>query len=348
MSPTDIAAIDDVRIDSIDSLIAPSDIMARYPVSDSTSALIRSTRTKVADIMRGDDERLLVVIGPCSIHDADAALDYAGRLVRLRRRYADSLEIVMRTYFEKPRTSLGWKGYINDPYLDGSFKINEGLARARELLLKINDLGLPTAGELLDAVSPQYVADLMSWGAIGARTTESQNHRQFASGVSCPIGFKNGTEGSVQIAVDAIRAAAASHHFLSVTKTGAAAIVKTTGNPDCHLILRGGLKPNYDAASVREAQLLLENVGLDTGLMVDCSHANSQKDHAQQIGVCQSIIEQRRIEGCPIRGVMIESHLVGGNQSIAAPEKLVYGKSITDACLGWADSEMLLDALANG
>lgn len=348
MSPTDIAAIDDVRIDSIDSLIAPSDIMARYPVSDSTSALIRSTRTKVADIMRGDDERLLVVIGPCSIHDADAALDYAGRLVRLRRRYADSLEIVMRTYFEKPRTSLGWKGYINDPYLDGSFKINEGLARARELLLKINDLGLPTAGELLDAVSPQYVADLMSWGAIGARTTESQNHRQFASGVSCPIGFKNGTEGNVQIAVDAIRAAAASHHFLSVTKTGAAAIVKTTGNPDCHLILRGGLKPNYDAASVREAQLLLENVGLDTGLMVDCSHANSQKDHAQQIGVCQSIIEQRRIEGCPIRGVMIESHLVGGNQSIAAPEELVYGKSITDACLGWADSEMLLDALANG
>ena len=348
MSPTDIAAIDDVRIDSIDSLIAPSDIMARYPVSDSTSALIRSTRTKVADIMRGDDERLLVVIGPCSIHDADAALDYAGRLVRLRRRYADSLEIVMRTYFEKPRTSLGWKGYINDPYLDGSFKINEGLARARELLLKINDLGLPTAGELLDAVSPQYVADLMSWGAIGARTTESQNHRQFASGVSCPIGFKNGTEGNVQIAVDAIRAAAASHHFLSVTKTGAAAIVKTTGNPDCHLILRGGLKPNYDAASVREAQLLLENVGLDTGLMVDCSHANSQKDHAQQIGVCQSIIEQRRIEGCPIRGVMIESHLVGGNQSIAAPEELVYGKSITDACLGWAGSEMLLDALANG
>ena len=348
MSPTDIAAIDDVRIDSIDSLIAPSDIMARYPVSDSTSALIRSTRTKVAGIMRGDDERLLVVIGPCSIHDADAALDYAGRLVRLRRRYADSLEIVMRTYFEKPRTSLGWKGYINDPYLDGSFRINEGLARARELLLKINDLGLPTAGELLDAVSPQYVADLMSWGAIGARTTESQNHRQFASGVSCPIGFKNGTEGNVQIAVDAIRAAAASHHFLSVTKTGAAAIVKTTGNPDCHLILRGGLKPNYDAASVREAQLLLENVGLDTGLMVDCSHANSQKDHAQQIGVCQSIIEQRRIEGCPIRGVMIESHLVGGNQSIAAPKKLVYGKSITDACLGWADSEMLLDALANG
>ena len=260
MSPTDIAAIDDVRIDSIDSLIAPSDVMARYPVSDSTSALIRSTRTKVADIMRGHDGRLLVVIGPCSIHDADAALDYAGRLVRLRRRYADSLEIVMRAYFEKPRTNLGWKGYINDPYLDGSFRINEGLARARELLLKINDLGLPTAGELLDAVSPQYVADLMSWGAIGARTTESQNHRQFASGVSCPIGFKNGTEGNVQIAVDAIRAAAASHHFLSVTKTGAAAIVKTTGNPDCHLILRGGLKPNYDAASVREAQLLLENI----------------------------------------------------------------------------------------
>ena len=298
--------------------------------------------------MRGDDKRLLVVIGPCSIHDADAARDYATRLTHLREQYAGKLEIVMRAYFEKPRTTLGWKGFINDPHLDGSFRINEGLALARELLLEINNMGMPTAGELLDAVSPQYIADLMSWGAIGARTTESQNHRQFASGVSCPIGFKNGTEGNIQIAVDAIRAAAASHHFLSVTKTGAAAIVKTVGNTDCHLILRGGLKPNFDATSVREAELLLENAGLNTGLMVDCSHANSQKDHAKQIGVCQSIIDQRRSGECPIRGVMIESNLVGGNQAIAAPDTLTYGKSITDACLGWEDSVMLLDALAGG
>jgi 3-deoxy-7-phosphoheptulonate synthase len=255
-------------------------------------------------------------------------------LMHVREQYADKLEIVMRTYFEKPRTSLGWKGYINDPHIDGSFEINQGLALARELLLTINDMGMPTAGEFLDTITPQYVADLMSWGAIGARTTESQNHRQLASGLSCPVGFKNGTEGNVQIAVDAIRAAGASH--------------QTTGNTDCHLILRGGLKPNYDAASVREAELLLENAGLNSGLMVDCSHANSQKDHAKQIGVCQSIVDQRRAGDSPIRGVMIESHLVGGNQAIAAPDILTYGQSITDACLGWADSEMLLDTLANG
>ncbi|MGB1350575.1 MAG: 3-deoxy-7-phosphoheptulonate synthase [Luminiphilus sp.] len=348
MSPTDRSAIDDVRIESIDSLISPNEIMARYPVPEAAAELIKTTRIKAADIMRGDDKRLLVVIGPCSIHDADAARDYASRLTHLREQYAGKLEIVMRAYFEKPRTTLGWKGFINDPHLDGSFRINEGLALARELLLEINNMGMPTAGELLDAVSPQYIADLMSWGAIGARTTESQNHRQFASGVSCPIGFKNGTEGNIQIAVDAIRAAAASHHFLSVTKTGAAAIVKTVGNTDCHLILRGGLKPNFDATSVREAELLLENAGLNTGLMVDCSHANSQKDHAKQIGVCQSIIDQRRSGECPIRGVMIESNLVGGNQAIAAPDTLTYGKSITDACLGWEDSVMLLEALAGG
>ncbi len=348
MSPTDRSAIDDVRIESIDSLISPNEIMARYPVPEAAAELIKKTRIKAADIMRGDDKRLLVVIGPCSIHDADAARDYAIRLTHLREQHAGKLEIVMRAYFEKPRTTLGWKGFINDPHLDGSFRINEGLALARELLLEINNMGMPTAGELLDAVSPQYIADLMSWGAIGARTTESQNHRQFASGVSCPIGFKNGTEGNIQIAVDAIRAAAASHHFLSVTKTGAAAIVKTVGNTDCHLILRGGLKPNFDATSVREAELLLENAGLNTGLMVDCSHANSQKDHAKQIGVCQSIIDQRRSGECPIRGVMIESNLVGGNQAIAAPDTLTYGKSITDACLGWEDSVMLLEALAGG
>jgi len=348
VSTQDASNIDDVRIDGINDLISPNEIIARHPVPETTAALIEATRSRIAKIMRGEDPRLLVVIGPCSIHDADAALEYAKRLMHMRTQYADKLEVVMRTYFEKPRTSLGWKGYINDPFLDGSFKINEGLALARELLLSINNMGLPTAGEFLDAITPQYVADLMSWGAIGARTTESQVHRQLASGLSCPVGFKNGTEGNVQIAVDAINAAAASHHFLSVTKTGAAAIVKTAGNPDCHLILRGGLKPNYDAASVREAELLLENAGLTSGLMVDCSHANSQKDHAKQIGVCQSIVDQRRDRASAIRGVMIESHLVGGSQPIGSPGTLTYGKSITDACLGWADSEMLLEALAKG
>jgi len=348
VSTQDASNIDDVRIDGINDLISPNEIIARHPVPETTAALIEATRSRIAKIMRGEDPRLLVVIGPCSIHDADAALEYAKRLMHMRTQYADKLEVVMRTYFEKPRTSLGWKGYINDPFLDGSFKINEGLALARELLLSINNMGLPTAGEFLDAITPQYVADLMSWGAIGARTTESQVHRQLASGLSCPVGFKNGTEGNVQIAVDAINAAAASHHFLSVTKTGAAAIVKTAGNPDCHLILRGGLKPNYDAASVREAELLLENAGLTSGLMVDCSHANSQKDHAKQIGVCQSIVDQRRDRASAIRGVMIESHLVGGSQPIGSPDTLTYGKSITDACLGWADSEMLLEALAKG
>jgi len=348
VSTQDASNIDDVRIDGINDLISPNEIIARHPVPETTAALIEATRSRIAKIMRGEDPRLLVVIGPCSIHDADAALEYAKRLMYVRTKYADKLEVVMRTYFEKPRTSLGWKGYINDPFLDGSFKINEGLALARELLLSINNMGLPTAGEFLDAITPQYVADLMSWGAIGARTTESQVHRQLASGLSCPVGFKNGTEGNVQIAVDAINAAAASHHFLSVTKTGAAAIVKTAGNPDCHLILRGGLKPNYDAASVREAELLLENAGLTSGLMVDCSHANSQKDHAKQIGVCQSIVDQRRDRASAIRGVMIESHLVGGSQPIGSPDTLTYGKSITDACLGWADSEMLLEALAKG
>ena len=349
--PTEVmsqSSIHNVNVASQQALTAPAALRSSVPVDESIFSFVRESREVVSNILDRKDHRLMVVVGPCSIHDASAAREYAAKLMRLREKYAEKLEIVMRAYFEKPRTSLGWKGYINDPYLDGSFRINEGLALARELLLEINNMGLPTAGELLDAVSPQYIADLMSWGAIGARTTESQNHRQFASGVSCPIGFKNGTEGNVQIAVDAIRAAAASHHFLSVTKTGAAAIVKTTGNADCHLILRGGLKPNYDTASVREAELLLENAGLNTGLMIDCSHANSQKDHAKQISVCQSIVDQRRSGDSPIRGVMIESHLVGGNQAIAAPEMLAYGQSITDACLGWADSEMLLDKLANG
>jgi 3-deoxy-7-phosphoheptulonate synthase len=342
------SAIDDVRIKQIESLATPDALIARHPVPAPVIEQITQTRVAISDILHGRDRRLLVVIGPCSIHDSKAALEYAERLVALREQHHESLEIVMRTYFEKPRTTLGWKGFINDPFLDNSCKINDGLAMARKLLLEINAMGMPTAGEFLDAISPQYVADLMAWGAIGARTTESQNHRQLASGMSCPIGFKNGTEGNVQIAVDAIRAAQAEHNFLSVTKTGEAAIVRTLGNQDTHLILRGGLRPNFDNASVREAELLLENASLPAKLMIDCSHANSQKDHARQIGVCHDLINQRRDGNQSIVGVMIESHLVGGKQAIGAPDALVYGQSITDACLGWDDSVMLLNDLATG
>lgn len=342
------SAIDDVRIKQIESLSTPDELIARYPVPTEAIEQITQARATISNILHGRDQRLLVVIGPCSIHDSKAALEYAERLLALREQHRESLEIVMRTYFEKPRTTLGWKGFINDPFLDNSCKINDGLAMARELLLEINAMGMPTAGEFLDAISPQYVADLMAWGAIGARTTESQNHRQLASGMSCPIGFKNGTEGNVQIAVDAIRAAQAEHNFLSVTKTGEAAIVRTLGNQDTHLILRGGLRPNFDNASVREAELLLENASLPAKLMIDCSHANSQKDHAKQIGVCHDLINQRRDGNQSIVGVMIESHLVGGKQAIGAPDALVYGQSITDACLGWDDSVMLLNDLATG
>nr|MAV74171.1 3-deoxy-7-phosphoheptulonate synthase [Halieaceae bacterium]OUT65423.1 MAG: 3-deoxy-7-phosphoheptulonate synthase [Cellvibrionales bacterium TMED21] len=342
------SAIDDVRIKQIESLATPDALIARHPVPAPVIEQITQTRAAISDILHGRDRRLLVVIGPCSIHDSKAALEYAERLVALREQHHESLEIVMRTYFEKPRTTLGWKGFINDPFLDNSCKINDGLAMARKLLLEINAMGMPTAGEFLDAISPQYVADLMAWGAIGARTTESQNHRQLASGMSCPIGFKNGTEGNIQIAVDAIRAAQAEHNFLSVTKTGEAAIVRTLGNQDTHLILRGGLRPNFDNASVREAELLLENASLPAKLMIDCSHANSQKDHARQIGVCHDLINQRRDGNQSIVGVMIESHLVGGKQAIGAPDALVYGQSITDACLGWDDSVMLLNDLATG
>ena len=342
------SAIDDVRIKQIESLATPDALIARHPVPAPVIEQITQTRAAISDILHGRDRRLLVVIGPCSIHDSKAALEYAERLVALREQHHESLEIVMRTYFEKPRTTLGWKGFINDPFLDNSCKINDGLAMARKLLLEINSMGIPTAGEFLDAISPQYVADLMAWGAIGARTTESQNHRQLASGMSCPIGFKNGTEGNIQIAVDAIRAAQAEHNFLSVTKTGEAAIVRTLGNQDTHLILRGGLRPNFDNASVREAELLLENASLPAKLMIDCSHANSQKDHARQIGVCHDLINQRRDGNQSIVGVMIESHLVGGKQAIGAPDALVYGQSITDACLGWDDSVMLLNDLATG
>jgi 3-deoxy-7-phosphoheptulonate synthase len=312
--------------------------------------LITQTRKNIHHIMHGKDDRLLVVIGPCSIHDPAAALEYARRLKPLRDKYANTLEIVMRVYFEKPRTTVGWKGLINDPYLDESYRIDEGLRIARQLLIEINRLGLPAGSEFLDAISPQYIGDLIAWGAIGARTTESQVHRELASGLSAPIGFKNGTDGNIKIATDAIQAAAGGHHFLSVHKNGQVAIVQTKGNKDCHIILRGGKAPNYDAASVGAACQELEKAKLPTRLMVDCSHANSSKQHERQIDVTQDIAKQIRSGSHHVFGVMIESHLQGGAQKFTPGKddiaQLEFGKSITDACLGWDDSMACLKVLS--
>jgi 3-deoxy-7-phosphoheptulonate synthase len=312
--------------------------------------LITQTRKNIHNIMHGKDDRLLVVIGPCSIHDPAAALEYARRLKPLRDKYADTLEIVMRVYFEKPRTTVGWKGLINDPYLDESYRIDEGLRIARQLLIEINRLGLPAGSEFLDAISPQYIGDLIAWGAIGARTTESQVHRELASGLSAPIGFKNGTDGNIKIATDAIQAAAGGHHFLSVHKNGQVAIVQTKGNKDCHIILRGGKAPNYDAASVNAACQELEKAKLPARLMVDCSHANSSKQHERQIDVTRDIAKQIRSGSQHVFGVMIESHLQGGAQKFTPGKdnvgQLEFGKSITDACLGWVDSANCLKVLS--
>jgi 3-deoxy-7-phosphoheptulonate synthase len=312
--------------------------------------LITHTRRAIHDIMAGTDERMLVVIGPCSIHDPAAALDYARRLKEQREKYKDTLEIVMRVYFEKPRTTVGWKGLINDPYLDESFRIDEGLRIARQLLIEINRLGLPAGSEFLDVISPQYLGDLIAWGAIGARTTESQVHRELASGLSAPIGFKNGTDGNIKIATDAIQAAAGGHHFLSVHKNGQVAIVQTNGNPDCHVILRGGKAPNYDAASVAAACKDLEKAKLPATLMVDCSHANSSKQHEKQVEVARDIAGQVAGGSRSVFGVMVESHLNAGAQKFTPGKDdanaLDYGKSITDACLGWDDSLETLDILS--
>jgi 3-deoxy-7-phosphoheptulonate synthase len=288
----------------------------------------------------------MVVIGPCSIHDTKAAMEYAHKLVKERERFSGELEIVMRVYFEKPRTTVGWKGLINDPYMDNSFRINDGLRIARELLLNINELGLPAGTEYLDVISPQYIADLISWGAIGARTTESQVHRELASGLSCPVGFKNGTDGNVKIAVDAIKAASQPHHFLSVTKGGHSAIVSTNGNEDCHIILRGGKAPNYDAASVDAACIDIASNGLASRLMIDASHANSSKNPANQIPVCANIAAQIAAGDTRIVGVMIESNLVAGRQDLVAGKELVYGQSVTDGCIAWDESIAVLEGLA--
>ena len=342
---------DDERIRKVTPLPPPEHLIRFFPISGTPAeALIAQTRKSIRRIMSGKDDRLLVVIGPCSIHDPAAAIDYAKRLLALRQAHAQDLEIVMRVYFEKPRTTVGWKGLINDPYLDESFKIDEGLRMARHLLLEINRLGMPAGSEFLDVVSPQYIGDLISWGAIGARTTESQVHRELSSGLSAPIGFKNGTDGNVKIATDAIMAAARPHHFLSVHKNGQVAIVETAGNPDCHLILRGGKEPNYDAQSVKAACASLQDAKLTPSLMVDFSHANSSKQHERQMVVARDVAEQLRGGSQQIFGVMVESHLCAGAQKFTpgkdAPADLTYGQSITDACLGWDDSQALLDILA--
>ncbi len=342
---------DDERIKDITVLPPPEHLIRFFPISGTAvEALVSATRKRVQNIINGKDDRLLVIIGPCSIHDPAAALDYAKRLKEQRDHYADTLEIVMRVYFEKPRTTVGWKGLINDPYLDESFRIDEGLRIARQLLIDINRLGLPAGSEFLDVISPQYLGDLIAWGAIGARTTESQVHRELASGLSAPIGFKNGTDGNIKIATDAIQAAAGGHHFLSVHKNGQVAIVQTQGNPDCHVILRGGKAPNYDAKSVESACQDLGKAGLAQTLMVDCSHANSSKQHQKQLEVAQDIAGQLAQGSTRIFGVMVESHLNAGAQKFTPGKDTVaalhYGQSITDACLGWDDSLSCLETLS--
>ncbi len=337
---------DDVRIRGIHELIPPVDLLKEFQANEDSSRQIHDTRQALHQIIHGHDRRLAVVVGPCSIHDTAAALEYGGRLQEMSRQFDAQLLTLMRVYFEKPRTTVGWKGLINDPFLDESFRINEGLRRARKLLLDLAAMGLMSATEFLDMITPQYIADLIVWGAIGARTTESQSHRQLASGLSCPVGFKNGTDGNVRIAIDAIRAARESHHFLSVTKTGHTAIVETNGNEDCHVILRGGKLPNFDEESVESALNTLRAQKLPATLMIDCSHANSQKHAANQVIVNESIAEQVENGQTGIFGVMIESNLVAGRQDLKPGVPLVFGQSITDECIDLAATERMLERLA--
>ena len=338
---------DDLRIKEINELLPPVALLEKFPATETAANTVAQARSAIHNILQGKDDRLLVVIGPCSIHDPAAAKEYAARLLTLREALKDELEVVMRVYFEKPRTTVGWKGLINDPHMDNSFQINDGLRIARKLLLEINDSGLPAAGEFLDMITPQYLADLMSWGAIGARTTESQVHRELASGLSCPVGFKNGTDGTIKVAIDAINAASAPHCFLSVTKWGHSAIVNTGGNGDCHIILRGGKEPNYSASHVAQVKQGLEKAGLAAQVMIDFSHANSSKQFKKQMDVGTDVCGQVAGGESAIMGVMIESHLVEGNQSLESGEPLVYGKSVTDACIGWEDTEVVLRQLAD-
>ena len=339
--------IDDTRIREIMELAPPAHLLREFPASQVAAATTYEARAAIHRVLHGADDRLLVVVGPCSIHDYDAAIDYATRLAAVKRELCDELNIVMRVYFEKPRTTVGWKGLINDPRLDDSFRINEGLRLARRILLEVNELEVPAGTEYLDMITPQYIADLIAWGAIGARTTESQVHRQLASGLSCPVGFKNGTDGGVKVAVDAVKAASAPHHFLSVTKGGHSAIVSTAGNEDCHIILRGGSAPNYDASSVDKACGELARAGLAARVMIDCSHANSQKQYERQIEVADDIAGQISRGDDRIVGVMLESHLNPGRQDLLPGRPLEYGVSITDACIGWDATIGVLRALAD-
>lgn len=338
---------DDLRILAIKELAPPTHLIRAFPVDEAVGETVASSRQAIHHILNGRDDRLLVVIGPCSIHDPVAGRDYARRLLALRAQHQAELEIVMRVYFEKPRTTVGWKGLINDPGLDGSFDINRGLRVARELLLDINAMGMPAGTEFLDMITPQYIADLIAWGAIGARTTESQVHRELASGLSCPVGFKNGTDGNLRIALDAIKASSQPHHFLSVTKGGHSAIVATRGNDDCHIILRGGKAPNYDRASIEAACREAAAGGLDCRLMVDFSHGNSQKRHENQLAVCRDISQQLAGGEKRIFGVMVESNLEAGREDLLPGKVPTYGRSITDACIGWDDTETLLAMLAD-
>lgn len=342
-----LKSTDDLRITEIKPLPTPIDVMRQHPRTDAATRTVIAARHAFHNILTGQDDRLAVVVGPCSIHDPKAAMDYAQRLVVMREELGDRLEIIMRVYFEKPRTTVGWKGLINDPDLDGSFNIAEGLNVARTMLLDVNNLGLPAACEFLDMTTPQYIADLVSWAAIGARTTESQIHRELASGLSCPVGFKNGTDGNVKIALDAVLSASHPHHFLAVTKDGRSAIAATTGNEDCHIILRGGKTTNYDATSVEAAALAATRAGLNPAIMIDASHANSSKDPENQPKVLADIGNQMAAGDRRIVGVMIESNLVAGRQDLVARKELVYGQSITDGCIDWDTTVSALNALAD-
>ena len=337
---------DDLRIQKTNELISPERLISDIAVSDAAAETVSLARQSIHRILTGDDPRLLVIVGPCSIHDPDAARDYAARLKEAADRHAEDLFIVMRVYFEKPRTTVGWKGLINDPDLNNTFQINKGLHLARQLLLDLADMGLPAGTEYLDLISPQYYADLVSWGAIGARTTESQTHRELSSGLSCPVGFKNATDGDIQIAIDAIKSASQPHHFLSVTKQGHSAIFQTTGNEDCHIILRGGKHPNYDMFSVDDASAMLTSAGLPARIMIDASHANSRKIPARQIDVASDIATQVARGSRAIFGIMLESNIVEGRQEVVAGQPLTYGQSITDPCINWGDTSAVLAELA--
>jgi len=337
---------DDLRIKAVKEVVPPVEVHEAYPITEAAAKTTSTARQQIHQILHEKDDRVLVVVGPCSIHDVDAAHEYAEKLKQIKDELADELVVVMRVYFEKPRTTVGWKGLINDPKLDGSFEINKGLCLARRLLRDLNEMGIPAATEYLDLITPQYIADLIAWGAIGARTTESQVHRELASGLSCPVGFKNSTDGTLRIAIDAINAVSQSHHFLSLTKAGHSAIFSTTGNEDCHIILRGGKAPNYDKANVEKASSELESVGLSAKIMIDLSHANSEKKFERQMIVGKDVYAQIAQGDSRIVGVMIESHLNEGNQKVVEGQPLNYGQSITDACIGWDDTMTTLRDLA--